>query len=148
MVDQKRKNDIQTVFVDADAFVAIAREDDTNHERALSLLSALSAKSLQFVTSNYVFSESVTVISQRVNHQAATAFINQIKAPESPFQVYYVDEAIEDMAVVIFRGQTSKNVSFVDCTNMALVERHEIDYIFSFDKVYRHNRLRTIEDLV
>jgi predicted nucleic acid-binding protein len=148
MEDQKKTSDKQKVFVDADAFVAIAREDDANNEKALSLLSDLSEKPVQFVTSNFVFSESITVISQRLSHQAALAFIDKIKSSHPQFLVHYVDEQIEDMAITVFREQTSKNVSFVDCTNMALVRKHEINYIFSFDAVYRKNGFRTIEDLI
>ena len=63
------------IFVDTDAFVALARGDDSNHARAVDLLRELSKHPVAFCTSNYVFTESVTVISQRVSHQAALAYI-------------------------------------------------------------------------
>jgi predicted nucleic acid-binding protein len=144
----KRTNDKQVVFVDADAFVAIAREDDANSERALSLLNGLSERPVQFVTSNYVFSESITVISQRLSHQAALAFIDEIKSPSSQFLIHLVGADTEEMAIKVFREQTSKNVSFVDCTNMAFMRINGVEHIFSFDKVYRQNGFSTVEDLL
>jgi predicted nucleic acid-binding protein len=49
-------NDAIKIFVDADAFVALTVETDANHEQARSLLNRLSANPVRFLTSNYVFS--------------------------------------------------------------------------------------------
>src|SRR5918992_602427 len=89
------------IFVDADAFVALTVETDTNHEKARSLLHRLTVNPVRFLTSNYVF-----------------------------------------------KAQTSKNTSYVDCTNMVFMKRLDLDAIFSFDEVYRKNGLTLVEDLL
>ena len=66
-------NTPRKVFIDADAFVALAREDDANHKRAASSLQHLIKQSVVFITSNYVFAESVTVISMRMGHTRCPA---------------------------------------------------------------------------
>ncbi len=43
-----------TVLVDADAFVAFVKEDDTNHEQAKRIFAALEAKPIVFFTSKYL----------------------------------------------------------------------------------------------
>lgn len=57
------------------------------------------------MTSNYVFAETVTVISQRVNHQAALSFIRETSSPASPLAVHWIDQT-EQQAIHIFTKQT------------------------------------------
>ena len=147
MENPPRRNKPLTIFVDADAFVALAREDDTNHPRALQILNYLSQHSANLITSNYVFAETVTVISQRVSHQAALSFIKETSSPASPLIVQWIDLETEKRAIHIFAKQTSKNVSFVDCTNMAILQQKRITHIFSFDKVYQKNGYCLVQEL-
>lgn len=127
------------VFVDADAFVAIMKYSDSNHDKALHQLDYLLSQSAEFLTSNYVFTEVVTVLSQRVGQSMAMQFIKIMRSTISPFTVRWVDQDIEDRALNIFTKQTFKNISFVDCTNMAIIQNDHLDQIFSFDSVYRKN---------
>jgi len=131
------------VFVDSDGFVALTKEDDANHTKALRLLEQTFKENPMFLTSNYVFSEVVTVLSQRVSHQAALQFIQTVKS-SSGYTIVWVDEDIEAEAINIFSSQLSKNTSFVDCTNMAIMKRENIDTIFSFDEVYKKNGFKLL----
>src|SRR5664279_5568858 len=124
------------IFIDSDAFVALAKEDDSNHTQAVIFLEQLLDKSVEFITSNYVFSEIVTVISLRVGHEQSVAFIEKLKDSKSGFEIKWVDTDIEEVAIEVFKKQTSKNTSFVDCTNMVFLEKLHVDAIFSFDEVY------------
>jgi predicted nucleic acid-binding protein len=137
-----------TVFVDSDAFIAMIKEDDMSHERAKHLFLQLQNKVVTFLTSNYVFSETITVLSQRVGHSVAISYIENMTAPESQFLIERADETIEMMAIQLFKEQRSKNTSYVDCTNMAFVKHLNLDGIFSFDGVYRKNGLALAEDLI
>ncbi len=110
----KSKQNNSIVLIDADAFIALVKEDDTNHARAVELLERLEPLPITFVTTNYVFSEAVTVIR----------------------------------ALHLFRKQSSKNTSFVDCSNMALLEYYDAQYIFSFDAVYKSNGYLTADMFV
>lgn len=143
MALQNMKNKL--VFVDSDAFIALAKEDDTNHQKAIELLKELYSDQVNFITSNYVFSETVTVLSIRISHEAALDFIARIKSPQNPFSIKRVDDELEEKAIEVFKNQTSKNISFVDCTNIALCKEVSVDAIFSFDEVYRKNSLVTVE---
>lgn len=133
------------ILVDSDAFVALAKEDDTNHLKAVKQLENLIDKQANFITSNYVFLETVTVISIRISHTSAIDFIKRIKSTQNPFSIKRIDEELEEKAIEIFKSQTSKNTSFVDCTNIALCRELKMDAIFSFDKVYGKNGLPTVE---
>lgn len=135
------------IFIDSDAFVALAREDDAHHEKAIALLNRLTKESAIIITSNYVFTESITVISMRKSHEAAVEYIRRMKETDSNYTIQQVDADIEALAIEIFKKQTSKNTSFVDCTNMAFLQAMKIDAIFSFDEVYSKNGFALVSDL-
>lgn len=136
------------IFIDSDAFVAFIKRNDSLHAKAKSVFEKLEKREVIFFSSNYVFSETITVLSQRVSHEIALEFITLIKNPENGFLLERIDEALEEEAIEIFKKQKSKNTSFIDCTNIALVKRLAIDAIFSFDNVYRQNNLPMIENLL
>ena len=136
-----------TIFVDADAFVAFTKNDDSNHERAKQIFLKLQYLPVTFITSNYIFAEVATVLSQKVNHATAVAFINSIKSDDNVFQVERINEKTEEAATQIFIGQTSKNISFVDCTNIALIKEKHINGILSFDAIYKKNGLKIADEL-
>lgn len=129
----------QKVFVDSDAYVALSKEDDNKHKKAVIIFNKLLNNKTYFFTSNYVFSEVVTVLSLRLNHSAAMNFIKTIKSSPDFYDIKWVNEDIEEKAIEIFSRQTSKNVSFVDCCNMAVMNIYSTPIIFSFDNIYRKN---------
>jgi predicted nucleic acid-binding protein len=134
-----KKNSKKVIFVDSDIFIALAKSDDSNHDRALTILNKFFDEII-FTTSNYVISEVITVLSMQLGHPRALDFINTVKSDKNIFSINWVDDAVENLAIEIFKKQTSKNTSFTDCTNMAFVEMLKLDGIFSFDSVYKKNK--------
>lgn len=136
-----------TVLVDSDAFVAMSKHDDSSFLKSQRIINDLKLKHAKLFTSNYVFSETITVISQKIGHDAALSYINIMKSPHNPFGIRWIDETIENMALQIFAKQTSKNTSFIDCTNMAIMKHDNLDAIFSFDEIYRKNGFKLVSSL-
>lgn len=132
-------NDQQSIFIDSDIFIASVKETDSNHQKVKTIFEKLVKRPVTFYTSNYVFSECITVLSQRIGKTIAHQFIKDMKSSDAIFSVLWITERIEEKAIDIFLKQTSKNVSFVDCTNMALIELNHIHTVFSFDQVYKKN---------
>src|SRR5688572_14897818 len=102
MEDQREKRK-HIILIDADAFVAFVKEDDTNHHRAKDLFRALEDMSVEFCTSGYVFTEAVTVISQRIDHETAVQFIDTVKSPESAIQKLKDTTEMEQAAITYFK---------------------------------------------
>lgn len=137
-----------TIFVDSDAFIALIKKDDTNHKKAKAIFQKVQSLPLNFVTSNYVFSEVATILSQKIDHKTAIKFIHNMKTEDSIFVIERIKSETEEEAVQIFIEQTSKNVSYVDCTNMAFIREERLDGIFSFDDVYKKNGIKLIKNLL
>ena len=145
-MEDRRRTDKKIVLVDADAFVGFVKLDDANHTKAEHHFRRLKEQQYEFYTQYMVFSEAVTVLSQRISHEVAIQFINEVMSPTSYIQMLN-EWSVKDRAIEIFKQQTSKNVSFVDCTNMAFAEKDGF-LIFSFDEAYKKNGFKTVGELV
>ncbi len=129
-----------TIFFDASAAVSYFDVKDANHIRALHLSSHFGEN--EIITSNYVFAEIVTIVSQNAGKKVATDTGNYIR---DNFLVIRVSPEMENSAWEIFKKQKSKNVSFVDCTSFALYQKGVFDKAFSFDADFKLNRVPVLE---
>ncbi len=130
------------LLVDSDAFFSLLVKTDANHQRASLLNKRLVASEQQFITVNLVVFETATVLSRKINQQAACLFLENISSGK--MEIFRIDETIEKRAGEIFKKQHRKNTSFIDCVNMAVMERLNLPTIFSFDKIYKRNGFRRI----
>lgn len=133
---------MKKIFVDADALIALTYKKDKNNQRAKKIYRKLKTSGYEFYSSNTSLYEIATVISQRINHRKAIDFLTLIKQALS---IIFIDRKREEEGLKIFGQQTSKNVSFFDCLNMAIMNELEIKEIFSFDEDYKKNGFKRIE---
>ena len=132
----------KTILVDTDAFVALYNKEDANHKIAHKISTSIVENKIQPLISIFSYSESITVISQKVSHEHAVTYIEDVNKGSA-----HLVEAIPNLVREgedIFRKQTSKNVYFTDCFNMAIMEDYGIKEIFSFDEDYRKNGFKRV----
>lgn len=129
------------VFVDASAYLSILNKKDSNHKKALEISQELFAGGGEFVTSNIVIYEVCTVLSLRIDKKLAFEFRETLE--NSQTVIVYLNKEIENKAWEIFPKQTSKNVSFFDCTSFAVIEESGIKSVFSFDGDFKSYAQKT-----
>ena len=127
---EKRK-----ILIDADAFIGLIYAKDANHQFASKIVELLT--DVQLITSSHAYGEAITILSQKAGRNVAFKFIYDIG--RSSTQILDVGFALRLAAEKIFKRQTSKNVSFTDCVNMAILEKFGLREIFSFDSDYKKN---------
>lgn len=121
------------ILVDADALVALAKEDDANHRKAVKIAQRLKKETL-YVTP-LTIPEAATVLSYRVSQKAAQRFLKEarqrrlIELPMMTQASLLADE--------IFLKQNKKGTSWIDCLNVAMAQIHNLEGIFSFDRFYQ-----------
>ena len=133
-------NEVTKLLVDADAFVALNDQHDSNHERAVKLSTIITAQAIDILTSDPAFGEAITVISQHVGLNKAVDFAEGLLA--SQIDIVEVDARLRKEAFEIFKKQTSKNSRFTDCINMAVMREKGLTIIFSFDEQYKKNKFK------
>jgi predicted nucleic acid-binding protein len=128
------------VFLDTGAFLAVADADDDYHTAAKPVYTELLQSKAQLLTSNFVLSETYTLVRSKVGHKAAIDFMKRFD--QTGIKVLRVSEAIEQTAKSIFVRYDDKDFSFVDCTSFALIDHHRIDHVFAFDGHFRQYRFK------
>jgi len=128
------------VLSDSDFFIALYKRDDTNHERALKLLEKLSEESWGLALSVWAYSEVATVLSQRVGQAAARNFMSDMES--SGARIIQTTDELFEKTQEVFKAQRSKNVSFTDAGNIALMRMVGFNSLVSFDEDYRKNGIQ------
>jgi predicted nucleic acid-binding protein len=122
------------VLVDSDAFIAWIRPDDILHSQASDIFRDLQQRRTQLVTTSMVVMETATVLSHRDGQAIATRFLDLLDQTQLP--MIYLDEGMQRETLALFRSHNSRGISAVDCANIVVMKRLEIEQIFSFDKFY------------
>jgi len=136
------------ILMDADGFVAIVKEDDTNHRGALDVMNRLEKRGVLFLITPFTIPESATVLSYKVSHEVACEFLREVRTLSlEEFGILEFNEKIKQRTDEVFVREQKKRTSYFDCVNIACMERYHLDAIFSFDKVYRAHNLRYAEEL-
>lgn len=131
------------ILFDADALVALVKEDDSNHVKVVRMYRELKVKNTNFFLSPFTTAEAATVLSYKYSHPRAKEFLKEIRSKNLPVIELEKDS---DLADLWFFKQNKKGTSYFDCYNIALLERYknQIDAIFSFDSVYKRNGFKTL----
>lgn len=135
------------ILVDADALVALAKTNDSNHKKAVSLSEKLQEMGVSFYFSPFTIAEAATVLSYKTTHTSAKKFLKQIRKLDIP--IFELPELYKLYADDWFLKQKKKGTSYFDCYNMALLDRYkkQLVAIFSFDQIYKRNGFILAEDL-
>lgn len=146
-IDNDQTSLLNDVLVDADALVALAKRDDSNHKIAVAVNQKLQAKGVSYILSPFTIAEATTVLSYKVSHQAAKKFLEEIRKINLT-EFDFRKECLE-LADKWFKQQSKNSISYFDCYNMALMERYQnqLVAIFSFDWIYPKNGFKTAQDL-
>ena len=131
-----------SIFIDSNVFIAELNENDTLHSRAKSLLERIESQNLSSITSNFVISEAITVLSQRVGKNVAVSFADFIYNKDASIDIIAIDREIELEGLAYLKRLKSKNVSFCDCATMAILKIYNIKNIATFDKDFHMKNAR------
>lgn len=122
------------IFIDASFFCAFYNENDALFKKASSYIELLNTKKI--FTSNFILLESYTVISQRVSKKAAIEFGKTIQnMPE--IKIIKVDQDLEKSSWEIFEIIADKNMSYVDCSTITLMQENSIRQLLTFDSHFK-----------
>lgn len=122
------------LLLDSDFLFALFAAHDPNHSKAIYLLDTYKKQKAQFFVTNLVFQEAATVVSYKIGQREALEFLNRFD--EVGAVQLTVDTKVEGKAWEIFKQQTKKGTSFIDCANVASADYYKLDGILSFDRFY------------
>ena len=135
-----------TIYVDSDAFIGIESASDSLHSTAIQLLERLKDAQYSLYTSWDVIDEVTTKLSYYLSKQQSLSFLHFLE--EYNIHILYPTKERHRKAVDLFSRIPSKRVSMTDCMNMVLVDDLDLDYIFSFDKIYQQQGFTTLQQAI
>lgn len=130
------------ILIDADAFIALYNNRDVLNKRTEEIFKKLENKRAKYFTTCDVIDEVTTKLSYFLTKKASTTFPREIV--ESGTEIIYPTEKSFKKTINKIKSIRSKRVSFTDCANMVAYGKYAIDAIFSFDKVYEKQGLKTL----
>ena len=127
-----------TVLVDTGVLYADHDTDATRHDTASTALDAVYDGEFGHpYVSDYVFDEAITLARTRTgSHASAKRLSDRLRGRNRYPQVYemlHVSTAVFTDAIAVFERYDDQSLSFTDATSVALIDRHGIDGILSFD---------------
>jgi predicted nucleic acid-binding protein len=73
-----------------------------------------------------------TVLSIKAGKETSLSFWQKVS--EDVIKKIYIDYNLQQRSFSIFQNIKSKNVSFVDASNLAVIFKYKIDFLLTFDK--------------
>ena len=122
------------IVLDSNILVALYKLDDSTHQKAKEITRRLHDQGDVFMVLNLVVQETATVISMKVGQEEAKDFYR--KRDRVIDQEIVLDDILEEQVWRIFMKQVKKGTSFIDCANLAFIDKYKLDGILSFDKFY------------
>lgn len=120
------------IFLDTGFLIAIEVETDQHHNEAMKILKEISSGIYgQAYISDYIFDEAVTLVAARTNDIRRAIKFGDTLRNSSEFAL--IEKHIFERAWEIFKTQSISELSFTDCTNVAVMENLGIKYLVTFD---------------
>jgi uncharacterized protein len=121
------------IFIDSGALIARFVERDQYCIQSLAVWRDLQEKRRRCLTSNFVLSEAFTLLARRTTYQFAANRARGLYSSKI-LEILRPSEEDELAALQYFEKYADQNVSFTDCVSFALMKRHGIRDVFTFDR--------------
>ena len=122
-------NSDSKIYVDTSAFYALLDRSDKYHKQASTLWPTLLDEDVTLITSNYVVSETVAILQNRIGFEAANLWCRDILGV---LEIWCVDDDTHQRAYELWLNLGRMRFSLVDCVSFVTMYHHQIEKAFCF----------------
>jgi predicted nucleic acid-binding protein len=123
----------EKIYVDTSAFYALLDRADPNHKEASSLWVELMDKNIILVTSNYIVSETMKLLQNKIGFEAARVWYRDIL---SVLEILWIDKGIHQQSYELWLNLGRIPLSLVDCTSFVTMHHNQIEKAFCFKSYF------------
>lgn len=123
----------QRVFVDASAYVALARSDDENHQAAVAIITALAQQRARFYTTYFAIAEAHALLLRYLGVRPAQRYLQELDASQMTTIVQADRPDIEAAKALLYRYD-DKDFSLANAIAFTIMTRLGLKTAFAFDK--------------
>ena len=120
------------VFVDTSAWFALYYRRDDAHAKATRFWQDLRRQPARLVTSDYIFSEAITLTRAHGGHPAACR-LGDFILKSDVVELAEVTFQVRAEAWALFVRYADKDFSFTDCTSFVIMRALNLTNAFAFD---------------
>ncbi len=111
----------QYVFIDTSGWIALYHKKDKFHEKAIKINKELLDNNYYYITTNFIFDETITALLYKANHSLSVNFGERIQNTEN-VRIIYITREIENKSWELFKKYSDKEFSFTDCTSFVILQ--------------------------
>ena len=128
------------VFADTFGWASFFLEDDRHHAKAFSLIAQWKQQNQRVVTTNYVLSELIVLLSNSRGQQRP-AVINYIETIRSDdwIEIVHIDESVDKKAWQLLADRLDKQWSLVDAVSFVVMRERDITKALTTDKHFEQD---------
>lgn len=117
------------IYVDTSAFYALLDRSDRYHKKASAIWPALLDDNITLITSNYVVTETVGLVQNRIGFKAVKLWYRDILGI---LDIWWIDADAHDRAYDLWLNLGLKGVTLIDCISFVTMHHHQIEKAFCF----------------
>lgn len=123
---------MNTVFLDTSFLLAASLHSDQYHEIAAEYWRQLETEKVSFLTTSYIFDETVTFLNSRGKHSKAVQ-VGEKLLTGVEVTLIHVDVRLFDRAWADFRRYDDKRYSLTDCVSFLVMTDYGVARAAAFD---------------
>ncbi len=123
-----------SIFADTSGWANLLDSKQQHHQTAVSILNSLQQNNQQFVTTNYVLTELVALLTSplRFPRKRVIRLMNDMK--NSKFvRVVHIDETLDTDSWELLSKRSDKTWSLVDCSSFVVMQRQKLTEALTTD---------------
>jgi predicted nucleic acid-binding protein len=125
----------EKVFVDTGAFYALMDRNDPYFVVANKIWSELIKVGSVFYISNYILSETYTLLRYKISYEVAEKYLEVIKEcqEKNRIKIKYAQPQVEEEAQKLLLRLKEHDLSYTDAISFAMLKAFDVKKAFSFD---------------
>ncbi len=121
------------IFVDASAYVALARQDDENHRAAEAIITTLQQQRARLYTTYFAVAEAHALLLRYLGIAPAYRYLQGLDTSQVTTVVHSDPADIETAKALLYRYD-DKDFSLADAIAFAVMTRFGLKQAFTFDR--------------
>lgn len=129
------------LFIDTWGFKAFLDAKESKNKSVVKIFSGLISKNKQIYTSNYILSETITLLAIRCDFNIVKKFIESTNKliENNLLVVLWINSEEHNTAINLrLKFKDKLDISFVDLTSMVLMNKYKITKILTEDRHFEH----------